>query len=147
MPLHIQKKNGKFCVVDPAGKQFGCHPSKQKVVDQIAAIESNKAKSGLELMVDNKISSLDAELGISKAQDGGPPIMIASDGTPEGTTLAIHGQLVDFNHLEVWCNRDGDYHNCEVAITISELDANGIKVQKTLRLRKDPPEDQMPKPY
>ena len=35
MPLTITKKDGKFCVTDPDGKQFGCHATKKGAVNQI----------------------------------------------------------------------------------------------------------------
>lgn len=139
MPLTIKKQGGKYIVTDPAGKKFGTHDSKKDAVDQIAAIESNKSKSGLELAAADRISSLDDEL--AKAQDGTPPIVIVSDGTPEGTALMLNGQLVPAKRISLYCSNSKDYPHCDLSITMEESDDNGIVVEKTLTLRKEPPLD------
>lgn len=146
MPLHIQNIGGKYVVVDPAGKKFGTHPTKQKAIDQIAAIESSKkrrGKSGLDLAAEDNIRVLAAELDAAHGTEQ-PPIMIMSDGTPEGTVLMIHGAMVPFKRMDIYCSRDADYPHCDLSITMVEDDASGMKVEKTLRLRKEPPADQMP---
>ena len=139
MPLSIKKKGDEFCVVDPAGKQFGCHATKQGAVDQIGAIESNKAKSAIELAAAHRINLLAAELGTSVAEDQ-PPIVIVSDGTPEGTMLMLHGQPISAKRLSLYCSSDPDYPHCDLSITIEESSGDGLVVEKTLSLRKEPSE-------
>ena len=139
MPLTITKKDGKYCVVDPAGKQFGCHATKDKAVNQIGAIESSKkSKSGMDLAAEDKIRILAADL---KAEHGTeqPPIIIMSDGTPEGTHLMLHGQLVAAKRISLYCSNDPDYAHCDLSITVESSTHDGLVVEKTLTLRKEPP--------
>ncbi len=138
MPLGITQKGGKFCVTDPAGKQFGCHATKQDAVNQIGAIESNKSKSGMDLAAEDKIRILAADLKAGHGTEE-PPIMIMSDGTPEGTHLMIHGQLIDFKRMDIYCSHDPEYPHCSLSITREEADENGLLIEKTLTLRKEPP--------
>lgn len=138
MPLTITKKDGKFCVTDPAGKEFGCHASKKEAVDQIGAIESSKAKSGLDLAADERIRILAAGLG---EENGMPPIVIASDGTPEGTHLAVKGQMVPFKRVSLSCSNDPDYPYCDLHVTMEVSDDDGLVVEKSLTLRKEPKSD------
>lgn len=140
MPLTITKRDGKFCVTDPAGKTFGCHATKQGAVDQIGAIESNKSKSGLEVVAGKRIELLSAELDASHGTEQ-PPIMVMSDGTPEGTTLMVNGMVVPFKRMDICCSQDPDYPYCDLSITLVEGDQNGLQVEKTLRLRKEPPSE------
>jgi len=136
MPLTIKKRGGKHCVVDPAGKQFGCHTTRQGAVNQIGAIESNKSKSGIDLMAEDKIRILAAEL---QADNGitSPPILIMSDGTPEGTELMVHGQMVPFKRVSIYCSNDSENPYCDISITMEQSDDNGLVVEKTLTLRKE----------
>lgn len=139
MPLTITKKGDKFCVVDPAGKQFGCHDTKAQAVKQIGAIESKKmSKSAIDLVAEDNIRIMAAEL---KAEHGTeqPPIIIMSDGTPEGTHILVHGQLVDFKRMDIYCSHDPDYPHCSFSITMESTDDDGLLVEKTLTLRKEPP--------
>lgn len=144
MPLTIKKKDGKFCVVDPAGKQFGCHATNDEAVDQIGAIESSKkSKSAMDLAAEDKIRVLAAELEAAHGTEE-PPIMIMSDGTPEGTHLLLHGQLVDAKRISLYCSNDPEYPHCDLSITVEQSESDGVKIEKTLTLRKDPPQDKMP---
>ena len=138
MPLTITKQNGKFCVTDPAGKNFGCHATKKGAVDQIGAIESNKAKSGVELESEHRNAILDAYL---KANEGieSPPIMIASNGTPEGTVILIHGRPVLYKHIDLHCSRSEEYPHCSINITMDDTNEHGMIIERTLTLRKEPP--------
>jgi len=49
---YIKKKGNQFCVYSKAGKELGCHPTKNKALAQLRAIESNK--SSLSSSLDNK---------------------------------------------------------------------------------------------
>lgn len=144
MPLTIKKQGGKFIVTDPSGKKFGTHDTKQGAIDQIGAIESNKAKSAIDLVAEDNIRVLAAELDAAHGTDQ-PPVMILSDGTPEGTMLFIHGQPVPAKRVEMYCSHDPDYPHCDLSVTMVEEDASGMRVEKTLRLRKEPPSE--PTPY
>lgn len=147
MPLHIQKRKGKFCVVDPAGKQFGCHPTKQKAIDQIAAIEMSKKQrgksmeqeielgNGVKLIANDRIKALSAEIQSQANDSNAPPIAIISDGTADGTVLMIHGQVVPFSSMDLYCSK-GDYTSCSMSVTVRETGADGIEVSKTMSLRK-----------
>jgi len=42
MPLSIKKKGSKFCVVEPNGKELGCHATQEGAKKQLAAIEISK---------------------------------------------------------------------------------------------------------
>jgi hypothetical protein len=137
MPLTIKRKGGKHCVVDPAGKQFGCHATRQGAVNQIGAIESNKSKSGIDLMAEDKIRILAAELQAADHGVTSPPIMIMSDGTPEGTELMVHGQVIPFKRVSIYCSNDSEYPHCDISITMEQSDDNGLVVEKTLTLRKE----------
>ncbi len=68
-----------------------------------------------------------------------PPIMIMSDGTPEGTHILIHGQMLAFKRMDMYCSNDPDYPNCSISITMNETDNDGLIIEKTLTLRKEPP--------
>ncbi len=127
MPLTITKQDGKFCVTDPAGKNFGCHATKQGAINQIGAIESNKSKSGIELMADHQNRILAAELHSS-------PVILATDGTPEGTVILIHGQSVPFKQVDMYCSHE----ECTIHITMNDTNEHGIVVERSLTLRKEP---------
>lgn len=137
MPLTIKKKNGKYCVTDPEGKTFGCHATKDEAVKQIGAIESNKSKSGLDLLADDNLQALAAELGIAEDVKH-PPVVIVSDGTPEGTMLLLHGQPVPAKRVSFYCSKSEDYASCDLSITMEQSDQDGLIVEKTLTLRKEP---------
>jgi hypothetical protein len=98
-------------------------------------IDINKSRSAIDLAAQDRVSILGAELTQSKTEQ--PPIMIMSDGTPEGTMLLVHGQPVSFKCVEMWCSNDPDYSHCNISITIKEAGSDGIEIEKTLRLRKD----------
>lgn len=138
MPLTIKEQGGEFCVVDPAGKNFGCHSTKQGAVNQIGAIESNKSKSGIELAAENNIRLLAADLEAAHGTEQ-PPIIIMSDGSPEGTHLMVHGQLVAAKRISLYCSNDPDYPHCDLSVTVESSDQDGLVVEKTLTLRKEPP--------
>lgn len=138
MPLSITKKDGKFCVTDPAGKEFGCHATKKGAVKQIGAIESKKTKSGIDLVADERIRILAAALGTEHESES-PPIIIVSDGSPEGTYLLLHGQIVEATRISLICSRSKDYPHCDLSITVEETGEDGLIIEKTLTLRKEPP--------
>lgn len=138
MPLGITKKDGKFCVTDPSGKEFGCHTTKKGAINQIGAIESNKTKSGLDLAADERIRILAAALGSEHISES-PPIVIVSDGSPDGTHLMLHGQLVEATRISLYCSKSKDYPHCDLSITVEETGDDGMVIEKTLTLRKEPP--------
>jgi len=139
MPLTIKKDGSQYVVTDPSGKKFGKHKTKQEAIDQIAAIEmSKKTKSGLDLAAAQRISELVAEIEKSTASDQ-PPIVIISDGSPEGTMLMLNGQTIPAKRISLYCSNDPDYPNCDLSITIEEVTIDGLTVEKTLSLRKQPP--------
>lgn len=149
MPLGITKKDGKFCVTDPAGKQFGCHPTKKQAIDQIAAIEESKKrqgkamndlvdKNGFNLIAVDRMRKLAQELNdADEALDSvtPPPIAIISDGTANGTILMLHGQVVPFSSMDIYCSR-GDYASCSMSVTMRETGPDGLEVSRTMTLRK-----------
>jgi hypothetical protein len=50
MPYTIRERNGMYCVVkkdDPEGHSFGCHPTKERAVSQIGAIESSERENSV----------------------------------------------------------------------------------------------------
>tara|TARA_R110000824_G_scaffold362742_1_gene550714 strand:- start:321 stop:656 length:336 start_codon:yes stop_codon:yes gene_type:complete len=100
--------------------------------------KDDQAKSGIELAAAERISILAAELGATVAQDQ-PPIVIVSDGTPEGTMLMLHGQPISAKRISLYCSNDEDYPHCDLSITMEESDDDGLVVEKTLTLRKSPP--------
>ena len=101
---------------------------------------TDEIKSGLELAADERIKALATELGIAQAADT-PPILIASDGTPEGTQLMLHGQLISAKRISLYCSNDEDYPHCDLSITIEESSGDGMRIEKTLTLRKEPPSE------
>ena len=92
---------------------------------------------GIDLMAADRISVLAAELDIAQAADA-PPILIASDGSPEGTVLLVHGQPVPFKDFSIYCDRSDDYSSCSVHVTIEESNEDGMTVERRLTLRKEP---------
>ena len=102
---------------------------------------SDNDKSGIELAAEKRIQVLAAELDVSHGTDNAPPIMIASDGTPEGTHLMLHGQLISAKRISLYCSNDPDYPHCDLSITVEESSDDDIIIEKTLTLRKEPPSD------
>lgn len=156
MPLRITKKGNKYCVVDPAGKQFGCHPTKNRAVDQIAAIEISKHKRGASMTEENKsgaeqliaqrirvlANDLNRSFGLEASA---PPIAIISDGTAEGTILLLNGQVTPFTNMDFYCNAGspktecdpyGSCASCSMSITLREKGEDGSEVNRTITLRK-----------
>lgn len=147
MPLTVKKQGDKWIVTDPSGKNFGSHPSKQKAIDQLAAIEMSKkrrGKSALDLVAEDRITSLAAELEIEDDADEHAPIMIVSDGSPEGTTLMVNGVPINAKRINLYCSKDEDYPNCDLSITIEESGPDGLRIEKTLTLRKEPSDAKYP---
>ena len=141
MPLTVVKKDSMYVVTDPSGKEFGKHKTKKEAVDQIGAIEmSKKSRSGADIVAEQRIRLLSAELDAAHGTEQ-PPIMIMSDGTPEGTVLMLHGQLVAAKRISMYCSNDEDYPHCDLSITIEQSDDAGLIVEKTLTLRKEPPRE------
>ncbi|MEE8114365.1 MAG: hypothetical protein V3T23_08410 [Nitrososphaerales archaeon] len=104
---------------------------------------SNKS-AGVDLAVSNRIIDLDAELKKSDGTDH-PPIVIVSDGTPEGTTLMLNGQAIVAKRISLYCSKDPEYPHCNLSITMEDSDDNGLIVERTLTLRKEPPSETTPK--
>ena len=100
--------------------------------------ETPKLKTAAELAAAHRISLLAAELGTAVAQNE-PPIVIVSDGTPEGTMLMLHGQAIPAKRISLYCSNDPDYPHCDLSITVEESSSDGLLVEKTLTLRKEPP--------
>lgn len=92
---------------------------------------------GLDLEVAHRIRILAADLLADHGTEA-PPIILASDGTPEGTHLVVQGQAVPFKRVSLYCSNDPEYPHCDVSITIEESDTNGLIIEKTLTLRKNP---------
>ena len=101
---------------------------------------SDQPKSGVELTADARISILAADLDLSHGAEepNYPPIMIASDGSPEGTVLMVHGQPVAFKDFSIYCDRSEDYASCSISVTIEESNEDGMTVERRLTLRKEP---------
>lgn len=151
MPVKVEKRGDKFCVVGPDGKLEGkCHSTKEAAVKQVQAINLSKrrkegkpapkSKSGIDLVAEENIRVMAAELNAAHGTEQ-PPIVVMSDGTPENTHLMINGQMVPFKRMDIYCNRSDKYPSCSVSITTEQTDENGLLVEKTLTLRKEPPED------
>jgi len=96
-------------------------------------------KSGADLLVDERISILAAEIQAAHGAEA-PPILIASDGSPEGTMLFVHGQPVLFKDFSIYCDRNPDYPSCSVSVTIEETSDDDMTVERRLTLRKEPKE-------
>lgn len=102
---------------------------------------SDQTKSGIDLAAADRISILAASLGIIANEPESPPIVIVSDGSPEGTHLLLHGQLVEVTRISLYCSRSKDYPHCNLSITVEETGEDGLVIEKTLTLRKEPPSD------
>lgn len=100
--------------------------------------DNTEMKSSAELAAAHRINLLAAELGTAVAEDQ-PPIVIVSDGTPEGTMLMVHGQAIPAKRISLYCSNDPDYPHCDLSITVEESSEDGLLVEKTLTLRKEPP--------
>jgi len=93
----------------------------------------------IELAASHNNRLLAADLGV---EPEAPPILLATDGTPEGTYLVVKGQLTPFKSVSIYCcnnkESDGeDYSCCDVSVTIDVASEDGMTVTKSLRLRKD----------
>ncbi len=102
-----------------------------------------KSKSGIDLAAEENIRIMAAELDAAHGTEQ-PPIVVMSDGTPENTHLMINGQMVPFKRMDLYCSRDDKYPHCSVSITTEQADENGLLIEKTLTLRKEPPGDDVP---
>ena len=101
--------------------------------------DSNEQKSAIELEAAHRSNLLAAELGKTVAQDQ-PPIVIVSDGTPEGTMLMLNGQHILPKRISFSCSKGDSYSYCDLTITVEESSSDGMTVEKTLTLRKEPSE-------
>ena len=136
MPLTVKKRGSKYVVTDTSGKEFGSHPTKKAAVNQLAAIESSKrSKSGADLLAEDKIRVEAGEL--QPAQGAAAPMVIVTDGTPEGTMFMINGQEIQFDSLYVDCYKDGNYPSCSISLTVKEKDESGLEVRRSMTLRKE----------
>ena len=99
---------------------------------------TDQDRSGADIIAEQRVRLLSAELDAAHGTEQ-PPIMIMSDGTPEGTMIMLHGQLVAAKRINMYCCNDEDYPCCDLSITIEEQSGpDGVKVEKTLTLRKEP---------
>jgi hypothetical protein len=67
----------------------------------------------------------------SQAEDLPTAIRIVSGGTPETTFLFIHGIMTKFSSMEFSCEEEG----CEMEISTTMQDENGMSVERTFKLR------------
>lgn len=96
-----------------------------------------KNVDGVNLVAQERIKVLAGELGTSHGVEmPTAPIVIMSDGTPEGTVLIVQGQVVAFDHIDLYCSQ-GEYGGCSMSITMRDVDSDGMEVSKTLTMRKD----------
>lgn len=103
--------------------------------------KDTKAKSGIDLAVAERIRILAASLGAEHESDA-PPIVIISDGSPDGTRLMLHGQMIEATRISLYCSKSTDYPHCDLSITVEETGDDGLIVEKTLTLRKESPSEQ-----
>lgn len=138
MPLSVEKRDGKYCVVGPTGKlEGGCHASKSAATKQIQAINISKTK-GAELIAAKRIKVMSEELNLDQGiATEHAPITVMSDGTPEGTVLLINGVLLEFDSMDIYCWKDGEFPSCSVSVTVKDTDENGMEVRRTMTLRKE----------
>jgi hypothetical protein len=94
-------------------------------------------KSSLDLAADHRISILAAELDEAKANDI-PPIVVMSDGTPAGTSLMVNGHSIPYKRISIYASNDPDYSYTDISITLEESNDDGMTVERTLTLRKEP---------
>lgn len=99
--------------------------------------QNHDDKSALELAADHRISILAAEFDKAEGTDV-PPIVVMSDGTPAGTTLMINGTSIPFKRLSIYTSNDPDYSYADISITLEESSDDGMTVERTLTLRKEP---------
>lgn len=105
-------------------------------------MSSKNTKSGIDLAAADRIAILAASLGITN-ETASPPIVIVSDGSPEGTYLLLHGQLVEATRISLYCSNSKDYPHCDLSITVEESGEDGLVIEKTLTLRKEPPSSEL----
>ena len=136
MPVSIEKRDGKYCVVGPNGKLEGaCHASKKDAVAQVQAINISK---GTELIAAERIKVMSEELNLDQGiATEHAPITVMSDGTPEGTVLLINGVPLEFDSMDIYCFKEGDHPSCSISVTVRDTDENGIVVSRTMTLRKE----------
>jgi len=101
-------------------------------------MSASKSK-GVELIADRRVKLMAAELepehGVAEANAG--PITIVSDGTPEGTSMSINGVAVNFDSMDIYCYKDGEYPSCSISVTVKDTDDDGMEVRRTMTLRKE----------
>lgn len=91
------------------------------------------AKSTAERLAEHKFR---AE-GLDTPEVSAPPIIIVSDGTPEGTKLMLNGELVAFKRMDIYCSKGDEYASCSMSVTMEESGQDGMSVEKTITLRKE----------
>lgn len=138
MPVKVQKRDGKFCVVGPNGKLEGkCHATKEAAVKQVQAINISKSK-GTELIAAQRIQIMSEELNLDQGiATEHAPITITTDGTPEGTVMLINGVPIEFDSMDIYCFKDGEYPSCSISVTVKDIDESGMEVRRTMTLRKE----------
>jgi hypothetical protein len=161
MPVSVKKMGDKYRVVGPDGKpetrngkpvDGGGHSSKKDAVSQVQAINlSQRRKEGksappkpltssLEIAAKKKFADLikavhhDVE---THNNEESPPIMIVSDGTPEGTHLILHGQVVHVDSMHFSCS-SGEFAYCDMTITQRDVES-GMERSMTLRKERGEP--------
>jgi len=149
MPVKVAKRGNKYCVVGPDGKLEGkCYSNKEQAVKQVQAINLSKrrqegkptpnTKSGIELMAKARINVQVSALGEENGMPSAPaPIIILSDGTPEGTKIMVHGQPIEFTRMDLYCSKSDDYPHCSLSITQKTESPDGQTVERTMTLRKE----------
>lgn len=129
MLLTVKERESEYVMTDLLGKEFGSHSTKK------ASIESNKAKSGADLLAENRVRIEAGEL--QQAYGAAAPMAIITDGTPEGTIFIINGQEIEFDSLYVDCYKSGNYPSCSISLTVKEKDENGLEIRRSMTLRKE----------
>ena len=135
MPVKVQEKDGEYCVTEPGGKVVKCHATKEKAGKHAAAI--NMSKSALALLAEAKFQDLKEARAEDPPAMPAPPIIIVSDGSPTGTRVLIHGAEVPFSDMSFYCDAHEEYASCSMNLTTQDMDLNGMKVRKSMTLRKE----------
>jgi len=102
MPYMVQEKENEFCVYKkgdddkPAGDPLGCHPSKEKADEQIAALYANEDTKSIKAVGENEIEILGVPYGAitNKDSDGEfftPETRLWQDKFPTPLIVYQHG--------------------------------------------------------
>jgi len=91
-------------------------------------------KSALKILAGAKFRDLAVHEGTPEEY---PAIVIMSDGSPNGTKVMIYGVEVPFSDMSFYCDTHEDYPSCSMSLTTQDVELNGIKVRKSITLRKE----------